>query len=416
MNVTTMRRIDRWLGIPACMLLTLWCKLTGGGRMPATMTPGRILFVKLAEQGSTVLAYRTLCRAVEMVGRENVFFVVFAENRFILDLLKVVPQENIIPISTRSLLAAISGALKAVVRMRRKKIDTAIDLEFFARSSAALCYLSGARWRSGLHTCSEGPYRGDLMTHRVSFNPHLHTSLTFLSLVEALNQPPSRLPAFDLLLGQAEETLPVFVPQPNDVEQVRAMLPPDVGSGRSRLVLMNCNASDLLPLRRWPPERYVALAEKVLQKYPTLHVGFTGSPCETKVVEKLVAQVRSERCHCLAGKTTLSQLVTLYTLADILVTNDSGPAHFAALTNMHVITLFGPETPALFAARTPRNHVLWSGLVCSPCVNAFNNRYSGCKDNICIKRITVEQIFDELCRIYERGSAVDRPSAKAANV
>ena len=44
-------------------------------------------------------------------------------------------------------------------------------------------------------------------------------------------------------------------------------------------------------------------------------------------------------------------LMVLYTMCEILVTNDSGPAHFASLTPINVVTLFGPETPDLFAAR-----------------------------------------------------------------
>jgi len=100
-------------------------------------------------------------------------------------------------------------------------------------------------------------------------------------------------------------------------------------------------------------------------------------------------------------------LLVLYTLADVLVTNDSGPAHFATLTPIRVVTLFGPETPALFAARTPRNSVLWAGIACSPCVSAYNNRQSACRNNLCMQAITVEQVFAQVCRAYEarRGEA-----------
>ena len=103
------------------------------------------------------------------------------------------------------------------------------------------------------------------------------------------------------------------------------------------------------------------------------------------------------------GKTTLRQLLVLYTLAKVLVTNDRGPAHFATLTPIRVVALFGPETPALFAARTPRNEVLWAGIVCSPCVNAYNNRQSPCRNNVCMQAITVEQVFEAACRAFERG-------------
>jgi len=94
-------------------------------------------------------------------------------------------------------------------------------------------------------------------------------------------------------------------------------------------------------------------------------------------------------------------------LSRVLVTNDSGPAHFATLTPIEVVTLFGPETPALFAARTSRNHVIWAALACSPCVSAANNRLSTCRDNLCMQRITVDEVLgacEDAMRLSSRGS------------
>jgi ADP-heptose:LPS heptosyltransferase len=96
----------------------------------------------------------------------------------------------------------------------------------------------------------------------------------------------------------------------------------------------------------------------------------------------------------MAGKTTLRELLVLYCLADMLVTNDSGPAHFAALTPIQVVTLFGPETPARFASRSPRSHVIWKDIHCSPCVDAYNNRLSTCRDNRCMQQIAADEVFD----------------------
>jgi hypothetical protein len=88
------------------------------------------------------------------------------------------------------------------------------------------------------------------------------------------------------------------------------------------------------------------------------------------------------------------------------------------VTPIDVITLFGPETPAVFGARTPRSHLLWSGIACSPCVNAFNDRRSTCADNVCMQRISVDEVFELASRIYEsrrerRASGVDQRSAAA---
>src|SRR5205085_11767447 len=118
--------------------------------------------------------------------------------------------------------------------------------------------------------------------------------------------------------------------------------------------------------------------------------------------EALVRAVDSPRCASLAGQTTLRQVLVLYSLADVLVTNDSGPAHFASLTPADVVVLFGPETPRLFAPVSPRTHPLWAGLACSPCINAYNDRQTACTDNVCMQRISVEQVFEIVCRLYQR--------------
>lgn len=128
----------------------------------------------------------------------------------------------------------------------------------------------------------------------------------------------------------------------------------------------------------------------------------TGGPNEIGAIEKLALKVGSPRCSSLAGKTSLRQLLVLYTLAKVLVTNDSGPAHFASFTSIRVITLFGPKTPALFAARTPRETTIWKGIACSPCVNAFNNRQSSCKNNVCMQFITVEEVLAEVSEVYRK--------------
>ncbi|MEI6073879.1 MAG: glycosyltransferase family 9 protein, partial [Verrucomicrobiae bacterium] len=77
----------------------------------------------------------------------------------------------------------------------------------------------------------------------------------------------------------------------------------------------------------------------------------------------------------------------------VLVTNDSGPAHFATLTGIHTVVLFGPETPRLFGVLLPRCKTITAGLACSPCVSATNNRQTSCRDNICMKSIEVETVF-----------------------
>jgi ADP-heptose:LPS heptosyltransferase len=401
-GISTLQRADRWIGVPLCAILTLVRKVLGSTKPRGPRHVRRILFVKFAEQGSTVLAYPAIRRAIEMVGRENVYFVVFEHNRFILDAMRIIPEANVITIPTKSFFELAPGALRAVLQARKIGFDAAIDMEFLTRFSAIVTFTSGAKSRVGFHTFfGDGPYRGDLMTHRLLYNPHLHTSQMFEAMVAALTRDPAMLPTFDFV-PPANEPLPGFEPSVNEVAEINALLTrenPRIGS--APLILLNPNASDLLPLRRWPAPRYVELARRLLERYPALFIGFTGAPAEAAANNKLADEVGSRRVIQLAGKTTLRQLLVLYTRSDLLVTNDSGPAHFASMTPIHVVTLFGPETPALFGARSPNATALWAGIACSPCVNAYNNRQSVCRNNVCMQAITVDDVFKEVTGIYD---------------
>ena len=403
MKVNSMRLLDRWVGSVISAVLTVVRKVTDLFRRAPADPPRRILIVKLVEQGATVIAEPALRRAVEMVGRDNVFMAVFEENRFILDVLDMMPRENVITIRSDGLLTVFVDTLRAIWRMRRERIDAAVDFEFFSRYSGALTYLSGASRRVGLHSfAGEAGYRGDLMTHRVGYNLTLHASQIYQVLVEALTVPPGQLPAMDFQLP-TDTAQSAFVVDAEETREVEALLQDIVGRETiPPLVLLNANSGDLLPLRRWPSERYIELAQRLLQKYPEMMIAFTGSPEEREGAEHMASLVDSDRCVSMGGRTTLRQLLIAYGLSEILVTNDSGPAHYASLTSIDVVTLFGPETPTIFGSKSPRSHILWAALPCSPCVNAFNQRITTCTNSLCMQHISVDEVFATVCRVYEQ--------------
>jgi ADP-heptose:LPS heptosyltransferase len=150
----------------------------------------------------------------------------------------------------------------------------------------------------------------------------------------------------------------------------------------------------LLPLRKWPTARFGELATRILQTYAGSLIVLTGAPSEREAADALCRSLSSPRVISVAGQTSLRELLTLYTLADVMVTNDSGPGHFASLTPVHAIVLFGPETPRLFGPLAPATTVVWKELACSPCVSVFNHRLSPCRNNVCMQAIGVDEVFD----------------------
>ena len=94
--------------------------------------------------------------------------------------------------------------------------------------------------------------------------------------------------------------------------------------------------------------------------------------------------------------------MVLYAIADVLVTNDSGPGHFSSMTPVDTVILFGPETPALFGPLGRHSHVIWKRLSCSPCVNVMNHRFSPCNDNVCMQQITVDEVYAKVSELLRQ--------------
>lgn len=130
----------------------------------------------------------------------------------------------------------------------------------------------------------------------------------------------------------------------------------------------------------------------MLKEHDSLIVLLTGAPSEQKDAQKLCDMVGSSRCVNFAGGVEFLQLPALYSVSAFMVTNDSGPAHFASITNMHTFVIFGPETPALYGSLGPTTPI-FAGMACSPCVSAANHRKTPCSDNQCLQIITPSWVF-----------------------
>src|SRR5271169_1170861 len=393
MKIDTMRRIDRLAGIPLCAIATVLVRLQDWlfARRPRSVQ--RILFVELSEMGTTVLASPAMRKARTAAAAE-LYFAIFARNVGSLELLGSFPQENIFTISDRSIFGIASGALAFLLWTRRKGIDTVIDLELFSRFTALLTGLSGADRRIGFHRFhQEGLYRGEMLTHRVLYNPHVHIAKNFIALVDALLAPAPQIPYSKTLIGDDELTAEVAPASAQScaqmLERIRTLTPFD--PARHRLVLINPNASELLPHRRWMPDRFDRLIRRMLGEHDDIFVLITGAPDERMEAERL-AMASDPRCASFAGHSTLAELPALYSYATVMVTNDSGPAHFAAAAGLPTIVLFGPETPKLYQP-LGNSRAIYAGLACSPCVSAHNHRKTACIDNVCMQAITVEEVY-----------------------
>jgi len=395
MNVDTMRTIDRRIGIPLTFLLTLWNRLIGKIRPRLPGSPKKILFIELSEMGSTILVDPALRKARSRLDAK-LYFVIFQKNRASLDLIGTITPDHTFTIRETGLFVLVMDTLRFLCWVRKQRIDTVVDLELFSRFTALLTGLCGARNRAGFYSFhNEGLYRGELLTHKVAYNPHIHIAKNFIALVNSLLADESELPYSKTVIQDQEIELPVVSFNSRELDNMHALVAkhyPAYSPDQQRLVLINPNASELLPQRRWMPERYVELIKRILDAAPDVVVLITGAPSEHEEAREKCRQVANERCINFAGAVSLMQLPVLYTIAALMVTNDSGPGHFSSITPLPTFVLFGPETPKLYGSLGNSTPV-FAGLACSPCVSAANHRKTPCTDNKCLQAITVNQVF-----------------------
>lgn len=401
MQSETIRFLDRWVGIFLCFILTVLHKFICVFYKShyEAHKPKKILFIKLIEQGAMVLACPAIEKAKRWVGEENVYVCAFHKNGFVLSVLGVLQKENIIEIDTTHFWTLFRDIVKYIIHCRKLKIDTAIDCEFFSRGSAIVTYLSGAKARIGMHGfLKDAPYRGDLMTHKVCYNPYIHTSYVYLLMVEALKEVPGEIPLLKIPFSHEDITIPRYIPHKERLEKWQKVLGIKETGRKKYYVILTPNPNDLLRVRKWNIENYLILAKKIIDTFTDVVFVLTGLPEEKEILMGFEQELDKERCINLAGETDFEDLLTLYTLCDVLITNDSGPAHFATTSDIDIVVLFGPETPILFSPVGKRVHILYAHLACSPCLNAYNYRFSFCNNNVCLKSISVERVFEEVCK------------------
>jgi len=144
-------------------------------------------------------------------------------------------------------------------------------------------------------------------------------------------------------------------------------------------------------LRRWPIEYYLTLSQRLLEEgYALVLLGGPDDAWASHFFAKLPV-------INLIGKTSLVQLVKIFSKASVIITHDTGPLHLATLTATPLVTLFGP-TPAVAVAPLGRSSMQIftadASVTCAPCYDGFS--YAVCDDAICMKSISVDAVLQSV--------------------
>jgi ADP-heptose:LPS heptosyltransferase len=398
MKIETQRLIDRYVGTLICRIFSLYYRLFK--KESDTAETQKILIILLSEMGALVLAHPMFQRLKEKYPRARLYVMLFEKNREVVELLRIVPPENIITVKDASMLAFIRDTLNALSRMRKIKFNTVIDCELFSRVSSILAFLSGAAVRVGFHShTQEGLYRGNFMNRPVVYNPYHHISRQFLTLVEAIDSVTH--PGAKHQVPDQKLVIPAIKVEPQEIKNARKRLFERAPELEGKKIVLIYPGGGLLPIRAWPLDYYCRLTEELLHRgYAVCVIGLAE---DKAVAGAVLSYTRSRSCVDLTGYTkTIRELLRIFHFSELLITNDGGPGHFAAMTPVPAIIFYGPETPTLYGTLDKKALNLFSGFSCSPCVTAYNHRNSPCDgDNLCLKKISPDEVLAKALEILE---------------
>jgi heptosyltransferase I len=271
--------------------------------------------------------------------------------------------------------------VQAASFLRSQKYDAALDLQGLIKS-AVWARASGASRVIGFDVASlREPQAGALYTEKVTAPNASHVIGKNLSILSALSIAPAavELPLSPVASGPTTTAI-------------------EAAGGPRRYIVINPGAA--WPNKRWPPERFGALAAS-LRDQTGLRSLVTWGPSEQELAEAVVGA--SAGSASAAPPTSVSDLAVLMREAALVVSGDTGPLHIAAAMGTPLVGLYGPTWPERNGPWDPNDVVISRAGVC-----VCHHKRHCLRGAPCINEITLQEVVAASERRLAGGQLVAR--------
>ncbi len=263
------------------------------------------------------------------------------------------------------------GELFRVIRsVRKRPFDLAILFQN-AFEAALISWAGGIPVRAGYNT--DG--RGLLLTHRVARSQdvlRVHQVEYYLSLLEQLGL-------------KTEKKDPVLHVSSEERAGAQKRLW-DEGVKKGDL-LVGLNAGAIFGgAKKWNAERFARIGDKSIEEWGARVLVF-GSAKEIEIGKKVMNGMQHAACD-FCGQTSLREAISLVSMCDIFVTNDSGLMHVASALNVPTVAIFGPTDQEATGPCGQKTRIVNHRVHCSPCLKPECPT-----DHQCMNGIGVEEVW-----------------------
>jgi heptosyltransferase-1 len=353
-----------------------------GGSLPAYH---RILIVRLGSLGDIVHAIPVAAALRDAFPSAEIDWLVSARHRDILDAVTVLDRRLVL--NDRRPAPDGMSWLAALALLRRSRYDLAIDLQGLLKS-AAIARASGARQVVGFNA----------RYARESFARFFYTVVHDPG-GDGIYAPSETRHVVAINLGLLG-SLGLAVPAPRFPIEVRASLVADAmeAAAGGAFVLLNTGAA--WPNKRWPPDRFAALARAIFERHRLKSVVLWG-PGEAALAEAV--EKTAGGAAIAAPGTTIADLIALSRRATLMVSGDTGPTHIAAALGTPLVGIYGPTRPERNGPWIADDETVSRAAVCE-CHHLRQCR----RDRMCLLDIDVAEV---LAAVERRLAARERRRA-----
>lgn len=278
--------------------------------------------------------------------------------------------------------------LDAMHSLRKGRYDVAILFQN-AFEAALLSILGGIKVRIGYDT----QRRGVLLTHKLQrsvSHRNRHQTHDYLDLVAEAER---------VCLGKevaaTHQNPPTLIANNEQRQAAEALLKRQgINANSQTLVALNVGATNSRA-KCWPADRFAALADQMVQKL-NARIVLLGAASERDNAEQVIAQMNQKQAATnLAGETSIAELIGLLAHCDLVVTNDTGPAHVAAALNRPTLTIFGPTNEFETAPLGLHSELIRAeGIECARCM------HRDCPiDHRCMTRLPVDRVLEKALKL-----------------
>ena len=288
---------------------------------------------------------------------------------------KIAPMWNLIP-EVDAIIPLPNTSFPAAVRLLKQQIAFDVAILFPNSLRVALeTWLSGIPRRVGYR----GHWRSWLVNQIVREprkpGPPEHHSLRFLRIAHGCGATT------------CEKTWPRLIAHTRESNQLSTL--------NSQLLKIGlCPGAEYGPAKRWLPERFAEAAAKISAQLSAQWI-LLGTKNDIAVGQKIAAAI-GDHCVNRIGQTTLDELIDELRQCRLLLTNDTGTMHLAALLGVPVVAIFGSTEPRLTGPLGNGHLILRHHVECSPCF------LRECPiDFRCMKAVTADEVAHAMLSLLE---------------